>query len=195
MVVELESVAEFTPSYMARNELVLIHNVTLDDPTFQGPAVEDQILARFGDQLVPLKRGPDECVEAKYTLAEWYRNTDNVRTDKWYVKDFHAFLGAPFGMTCPSMFQDDWLNKYLLARQPGKDYRFLYMGDRGTGTGLHMDVMRSFSWRSFPCAWLCLCVIILRLVVAVTLTLSFRPCRAVPDVVVSIREPHDLCLV
>jgi hypothetical protein len=79
-----------------------------------------------------------------------------------YLKDWHfptefAEYGA---YTTPEYFVDDWLNEYYDSLQ-GKDfenavdnqraleqsdYRFVYLGPKGTRTGLHADVLRSFSW-------------------------------------------------
>ena len=67
-------------------------------------------------------------------LAAW--RTD--RLSALYVKDFHAQLFArqPFYDT-PDPFVDDWMQAYALARTEG-DYRFVYVGDRGTWTGIHV---------------------------------------------------------
>lgn len=73
--------------------------------------------------------------------------------------------------TCPPFFSDDWLNEWLDAKAAAgtagaaavepdatgtagsggapvacSDYRFVYLGPAGTRTGLHADVLRSFSW-------------------------------------------------
>lgn len=70
-------------------------------------------------------------------LAAW--RTD--RPSALYVKDFHAQLFArqPFYDT-PGVFADDWMQAFALARTES-DYRFVYVGDRGTWTGLHVRLL------------------------------------------------------
>ncbi|PLW22192.1 hypothetical protein PCASD_18912 [Puccinia coronata f. sp. avenae] len=45
----------------------------------------------------------------------------------------------------PEIFLDDWMNDYYSA-ETQDDFRFVYMGERGTMTGLHTDVYNSYSW-------------------------------------------------
>ncbi|GAB4845763.1 hypothetical protein Ancab_039170 [Ancistrocladus abbreviatus] len=79
-----------------------------------------------------------------------------------YLKDWHFVKEYPEyeAYTTPIFFHDDWLNLYLDAycihNDPDvcherneiscSDYRFVYMGPKGTWTPLHADVFRSFSW-------------------------------------------------
>ncbi|KAK4394792.1 2-oxoglutarate and iron-dependent oxygenase JMJD4 [Sesamum angolense] len=65
----------------------------------------------------------------------------------------------------PIFFLDDWLNlyldKYRMHDNPDSyqerdeascsDYRFVYMGAKGTWTPLHADVFRSYSWSANIC--------------------------------------------
>ncbi|KAL8457905.1 hypothetical protein ACS0TY_034863 [Phlomoides rotata] len=65
----------------------------------------------------------------------------------------------------PVFFLDDWLNlyldKYRMHDDPESyqerneiscsDYRFVYMGAKGTWTPLHADVFRSYSWSANIC--------------------------------------------
>ncbi|XP_077220893.1 2-oxoglutarate (2OG) and Fe(II)-dependent oxygenase superfamily protein isoform X2 [Tasmannia lanceolata] len=67
--------------------------------------------------------------------------------------------------TTPTFFLDDWLNLYLdshhMHSDPNlhnekaeincSDYRFVYMGAKGTWTPLHADVFRSYSWSANVC--------------------------------------------
>ncbi len=139
-------VAVFRKKFIEANKPALIRGIFLADPVFNvsPKCLTSSLLERFGSHIVPLKQNED-CIE-KYTLSDWFYDVDRIRSAKWYVKDFHPFLGCAFEATCPEVFRDDWLNQYLLARQTNKDYRFLYWGDKGTGTTLHEDVMKSFSW-------------------------------------------------
>ena len=90
----------------------------------------------------------------------------------WHFPTEFAEYGA---YVTPTYFSDDWLNEYYDYLQREKnvssgccnakgnhkdqqdqqetqqsleqsDYRFLYLGLEGTKTGLHADVLRSFSW-------------------------------------------------
>ncbi|PKA64597.1 F-box protein [Apostasia shenzhenica] len=84
-----------------------------------------------------------------------------------YLKDWHFVQEYPdyVAYRTPSFFLNDWLNLYLeshcLHRDPDinqdknemncADYRFVYMGPKGTWTPLHADVFRSYSWSANIC--------------------------------------------
>ncbi|KAL6608095.1 hypothetical protein ACP70R_041158 [Stipagrostis hirtigluma subsp. patula] len=84
-----------------------------------------------------------------------------------YLKDWHFVKEYPdyVAYTTPTFFLDDWLNMYLdshpVHRDPDianhkieincSDYRFVYMGAKGTWTPLHADVFRSYSWSANVC--------------------------------------------
>lgn len=90
-------------------------------------------------------------------LATWRMGEPNVL----YVKDWHAQSSAKRAFyDTPAPFVDDWMQAYSLARTDS-DYRFVYVGERGTWTGLHgagtrpfksltddrsADVYGSYSW-------------------------------------------------
>ncbi|CBJ30422.1 conserved unknown protein [Ectocarpus siliculosus] len=57
---------------------------------------------------------------------------------------------AAGAMETPSFFRDDWLN-WWCDRQGQDDYRFVYIGPPGSFTGLHHDVLNSFSWSFNVC--------------------------------------------
>ncbi|KAK7835162.1 jmjc domain-containing protein 4 [Quercus suber] len=79
-----------------------------------------------------------------------------------YLKDWHFVKEYPeyLAYTTPLFFCDDWLNLYLdnyrMHKDPDtfqenneiscSDYRFVYMGAKGSWTPLHADVFRSYSW-------------------------------------------------
>lgn len=66
-----------------------------------------------------------------------------------YLKDWHCqklFPNAPM-YNVPQYFASDWLNEYYIANpELNDDYRFVYMGPKGTWTPLHADVFGSYSW-------------------------------------------------
>ncbi|XP_053677723.1 2-oxoglutarate and iron-dependent oxygenase JMJD4 homolog [Anopheles nili] len=66
---------------------------------------------------------------------------------RYYLKDWHLRSEKPeysFYRT-PDLFASDWLNEYLVEKSID-DYRFVYMGPKGTWTGFHADVFGSYSW-------------------------------------------------
>ncbi|XP_057459751.1 arginine-specific demethylase JMJ20 isoform X2 [Actinidia eriantha] len=84
-----------------------------------------------------------------------------------YLKDWHFVKEYPeyLAYTTPLFFRDDWLNLYLDKYRMhenhhtcqekneicSSDYRFVYMGAKGTWTPLHADVFRSYSWSANVC--------------------------------------------
>lgn len=64
-----------------------------------------------------------------------------------YLKDWHLQQeeGDAQFYKVPVFFQSDWLNEYLLESKK-QDYRFVYMGPKGSWTPFHSDVYSSFSW-------------------------------------------------
>lgn len=69
-----------------------------------------------------------------------------------YLKDWHAMRdaerrGLPAFYQTPGWATDDWLNLLWCRGHAGvDDYRFLYLGPKGTWTPLHHDVALSNSW-------------------------------------------------
>ncbi|KAL4198638.1 hypothetical protein AMTRI_Chr03g47000 [Amborella trichopoda] len=92
---------------------------------------------------------------------------DGTDGDLLYLKDWHFVKEYPeyVAYTTPLFFLDDWLNIYLDSYKmhgvPDEnndvqgincsDYRFVYMGSKGTWTPLHADVFRSYSWSANVC--------------------------------------------
>ena len=64
---------------------------------------------------------------------------------------FRAFPDYDAYGTC-SFFRSDWMNEFWDVRDDiDDDYRFVYMGPKGTWTPFHADVFRSFSWSANIC--------------------------------------------
>ncbi|KAJ1840718.1 JmjC domain-containing protein 4 [Coemansia sp. RSA 2703] len=72
--------------------------------------------------------------EAKLYCKDWHFTRDNA---------YHAYSPPP-------MLSNDWVNMYYDMRGED-DYRFCYMGGRGTWTPFHEDVWRSYSWSTNVC--------------------------------------------
>ncbi|PRP83565.1 jmjC domain-containing protein 4-like [Planoprotostelium fungivorum] len=71
----------------------------------------------------------------------------------YYLKDWHLSKQLPpcdGFYSVPIYFQEDWINLYW-DRLHVDDYRFVYMGPRGTYTPLHCDVFGSYSWSTNVC--------------------------------------------
>ncbi|XP_010550689.1 PREDICTED: jmjC domain-containing protein 4 [Tarenaya hassleriana] len=84
-----------------------------------------------------------------------------------YLKDWHFVKEYPqyIAYRTPPLFGDDWLNIYLDSYHMHEDrdtfqkydqiscsdYRFVYMGAKGSWTPLHADVFRSYSWSANVC--------------------------------------------
>ncbi|XP_041046592.1 2-oxoglutarate and iron-dependent oxygenase JMJD4 isoform X3 [Carcharodon carcharias] len=69
-----------------------------------------------------------------------------------YMKDWHMHRVFPnHGVySTPLFFQSDWLNEYWDTVELD-DYRFVYMGPKGSWTPFHADVFRSYSWSANVC--------------------------------------------
>ncbi|KAG4118119.1 hypothetical protein ERO13_D12G273500v2 [Gossypium hirsutum] len=84
-----------------------------------------------------------------------------------YLKDWHFVKEYPEyqAYITPLFFTDDWLNLYLdnyhmhddldadrVSNDIScSDYRFVYMGAKGSWTPLHADVFRTYSWSANVC--------------------------------------------
>uniref|UniRef100_A0A182RG37 Jumonji domain-containing protein 4 n=1 Tax=Anopheles funestus TaxID=62324 RepID=A0A182RG37_ANOFN len=88
-------------------------------------------------------------------LRSWECNETNsderlmveIQRNRYYLKDWHLRSERPeysFYRT-PTLFASDWLNEYLVENG-SDDYRFVYIGPKGTWTAFHADVFGSYSW-------------------------------------------------
>ncbi|XP_067001923.2 2-oxoglutarate and iron-dependent oxygenase JMJD4 isoform X3 [Anabrus simplex] len=71
-----------------------------------------------------------------------------------YMKDWHFTRDFPQEQVyrVPHYFASDWLNEYFSSKTSIlDDYRFIYMGPKGSWTPLHADVFMSFSWSINVC--------------------------------------------
>ena len=104
-----------------------------------------------------------ECEIRNMSLAQWVETLDSALNNDAalasnYLKDWHLqkWLEDHFSSEeaalylVPVQFQTDLLNNLLLRFTKG-DYRFTYWGPAGSKTGLHSDVLNSFSWSFNVC--------------------------------------------
>ncbi|XP_015068224.1 jmjC domain-containing protein 4 isoform X3 [Solanum pennellii] len=120
-----------------------------------------------------------DCGTREFTDQKRIEMTVSEFVDRWlhdggagggsllYLKDWHFVKEYPeyIAYRTPMDFSDDWLNFYLdkfhMHNDPDtyserndiscSDYRFVYMGSKGTWTPLHADVFRSYSWSANVC--------------------------------------------
>lgn len=114
----------------------------------------------FGDCMVPVadcnkkyynSQSKDDMKMKDY-LDYWMDYIKNNYSDSMpllYLKDWHCprlFPNAPM-YNVPEYFASDWLNEYYMAHpELNDDYRFVYMGPKGSWTPMHADVFGSYSW-------------------------------------------------
>ncbi|CAL8079455.1 unnamed protein product [Calicophoron daubneyi] len=82
-------------------------------------------------------------------LTYWRSFHDGTDNRLLYLKDWHYFKTAKNKeyYRLPELFSSDWLNEFWsLRKDVDDDYRFVYLGPKGTWTPLHADVYHSYSW-------------------------------------------------
>ena len=114
----------------------------------------------FGNYMVPVadcnkkyynSQSTDDMEMREYInyWIEYIKSNYSDTMPLLYLKDWHCrklFPNDPI-YDVPEYFASDWLNEYYLANpQLNDDYRFVYMGPKGTWTPLHADVFSSYSW-------------------------------------------------
>ncbi|CAM4596401.1 unnamed protein product [Leuciscus chuanchicus] len=83
---------------------------------------------------------------------EYIQNGHSSPKGCLYLKDWHMQRNFPEHNTYknPIYFSSDWLNEYWDTSEVD-DYRFVYMGPKGSWTPFHADVFRSYSWSANIC--------------------------------------------
>ncbi|XP_019850996.1 PREDICTED: jmjC domain-containing protein 4-like [Amphimedon queenslandica] len=97
----------------------------------------------------------------QYNISLYSSSDKHTEKRQLYLKDWHFTRDYPnYGLyTTPHVFSIDWLNEVWDQESPGAedhhqvkdDYRFVYMGPKGTWTPFHVDVFRSYSWSVNVC--------------------------------------------
>ncbi|XP_073986608.1 jumonji domain containing 4 [Rhodnius prolixus] len=158
--------SEFYTNYLMANKPCLIKSITADwysqvkwvcgnKPNFI------YLKRKYGPSEVPVANCNERYFNAQTKssmkfnefLDYWenYANT-NYPNDLpcLYLKDWHFMSQYPEEniYRVPDLFASDWMNEYLLSNSnnDNDDYRFVYMGPKGSWTPLHADVFSSFSW-------------------------------------------------
>uniref|UniRef100_A0AAF5I255 Jumonji domain-containing protein 4 n=1 Tax=Strongyloides stercoralis TaxID=6248 RepID=A0AAF5I255_STRER len=115
----------------------------------------DYLLMKYGKFECPVIVN-DDSSQCKMMSVEEFIREYVLKDKKGYLKDWH-FQSLCDKNEIPqvyelfSIFKFDWINNERHTTTPdgnpfGDDYRFLYLGTKGTWTGFHCDVMGSFSW-------------------------------------------------
>ncbi|XP_060638673.2 2-oxoglutarate and iron-dependent oxygenase JMJD4 [Anolis sagrei] len=123
----------------------------------------EYLLRTFGEAVVPVANcdvkeynsNPKEHLKLKEYISYWKEHIKkNYRSPRGclYLKDWHLHRAFPEQdvYTTPIYFSSDWLNEYWDAIAVD-DYRFVYMGPKGSWTPFHADVFRSYSWSANIC--------------------------------------------
>ena len=93
-----------------------------------------------------------ECNEM--TVSDFCDYWENRNNKILYLKDWHCQQNVPHVKfyEVPSFFSSDWLNEFWDTKTESKDdYRFVYIGVKGSWTPFHADVFHSFSWSANVC--------------------------------------------
>ena len=137
--------------FLVNNEIKLIRF----DPEHEWPilyhAITDNNMMIKGleDINVPVVNQNDENNNKVYMKLQDF-NEEN--SQKLYLKDWHASLQYrnlrhEELYHIPEFLLDDWLDWYCRkCRNNDDDFRFIYIGQPNTSTGLHHDVCLSYSW-------------------------------------------------
>ncbi|KAL3824869.1 hypothetical protein ACJIZ3_020898 [Penstemon smallii] len=175
------SYVEFAQKYLSKNQPVILTGLTNDWRACRDWVSDDGkpdlrfFSAHFGSSIVQVA----ECGTREFTDQKRVEMSVSEFTDRWledsgsddsqllYLKDWHFVKEYPeyIAYSTPMFFRDDWLNlyldKYRMHDDPDtnlekneiicSDYRFVYMGRKGTWTPLHADVFRSYSWSANVC--------------------------------------------
>ncbi|XP_020371648.1 2-oxoglutarate and iron-dependent oxygenase JMJD4 [Rhincodon typus] len=144
---------EFTEGWRSRQEWV----------KGDGKPDFEHLLKHFGDFIVPVANcdvkeynaNPKHNIPLRDYLNYWREHRESGYSSPQgclYMKDWHMHRVFPdHGVySTPLFFQSDWLNEYWDSIQLD-DYRFVYMGPKGSWTPFHADVFRSYSWSANIC--------------------------------------------
>ncbi|XP_067834891.1 2-oxoglutarate and iron-dependent oxygenase JMJD4 [Heptranchias perlo] len=123
----------------------------------------EHLLKNFGDSIVPVANcdvkeynaNPKHNIPLRDYISYWKEHRESGYSSPQgclYMKDWHMRRIFPdHGVySTPLFFQSDWLNEYWDATELD-DYRFVYMGPKGSWTPFHADVFRSYSWSANVC--------------------------------------------
>lgn len=109
----------------------------------------DEKLCVSDCSVIEFNTHPVREVTVEEFISYWTDKAQGKDDRILYLKDWHYFKKSSENswFTLPEYFSSDWLNEFWSLRNDlSDDFKFLYLGSRGTWTPLHADVYRSFSW-------------------------------------------------
>ncbi|XP_072220713.1 2-oxoglutarate and iron-dependent oxygenase JMJD4 [Leuresthes tenuis] len=131
--------------------------------TEEGKPNFQKLLQEFDETPVPVANcnakeynaNPKQVMPFKEFIHYWREYIQNGHSSPkgcLYLKDWHMSRDFPEHnvYTTPIFFTSDWLNEYWDTLELD-DYRFVYMGPKGSWTPFHADVFRSYSWSANIC--------------------------------------------
>ncbi|XP_014890236.1 2-oxoglutarate and iron-dependent oxygenase JMJD4 [Poecilia latipinna] len=131
--------------------------------TEEGKPNFQKLLQEFDESPVPVANcnakeynaNPKQVMPLKEFIHYWKEYIQNGHSSPkgcLYLKDWHMSRDFPDHnvYTTPVFFSSDWLNEYWDTLEVD-DYRFVYMGPKGSWTPFHADVFRSYSWSANIC--------------------------------------------
>lgn len=131
--------------------------------TEEGKPNFQKLLQEFEDTPVPVANcsakeynaNPKQIMPFREFIQYWREYIQNGHSSPrgcLYLKDWHMQRMFPEHNTykTPIYFSSDWLNEYWDTIEVD-DYRFVYMGPKGSWTPFHADVFRSYSWSANIC--------------------------------------------
>lgn len=151
---------EFFEKYLSKNQACLIRNIAADWNSSKLWIKEDSpnfsyLRLTYGDSVVSVTNCDCQTTynqqplkwQFRDYLDYWENHINNSNESTLYVKDWHLKNENPKDefYNIPLYFASDWLNEYLVENSID-DYRFVYMGVKGTWSPFHVDVMTSYSW-------------------------------------------------
>ncbi|XP_050307624.1 2-oxoglutarate and iron-dependent oxygenase JMJD4 [Anthonomus grandis grandis] len=153
---ESETYSDFFRNYLLQNTPCIIKNISLNWSATKnwlknGEPNIDYLQEKYGNTKVMIYDCSDryfnsqKCKESNLHeyLDIWRSSSETL----YYLKDWHLKLQHRQDefYQVPIFFSSDWLNEYF-TNCLDDDYRFVYMGLKGTWTPLHADVFNSYSW-------------------------------------------------
>ena len=147
---------EFFHQHMVKNLPCLIKNLMKNWKAMTDFVINNEPNIDFFATLDTTKEVPVANCSAKYfnsqekcsmTLQEYLDYWMSDRTELLYLKDWHFTKDHPGGQDfyqVPDYFKSDWLNEYW--QDKNDDYKFVYLGPKGSWTPFHTDVFGSYSW-------------------------------------------------
>lgn len=152
--------SQFFQQFIMKNQPCLIKNVSNEWESSKLWITDDGHLnfaylqSKYGETEVTVYNCKEkERIVMKFLdFLDYWAKHEKDEEKSLYLKDWHLKNQAPNDefYQVPIFFASDWLNEYLVDSSKD-DYRFVYMGGKGTWTPFHVDVVQSYSWSTNIC--------------------------------------------